>query len=121
MDAPSTVNTAFPSTGTIDVDCPAVDGTQERVQVGEMGVIYLLHCNVDYIGNDLQITNATTVDDCLQGCAELDGCKGAVFNGDLAYTVINGGNCFLKSDTSDGSSTGDSGQVIGAVLYGAVL
>ncbi|KAF0706478.1 hypothetical protein As57867_006731, partial [Aphanomyces stellatus] len=54
-----------------------------------------VEANVDYVGNDLTLTQRPSVNDCCSDCDKTVGCNAYV------WTNYNGGTCWLKSSQGD--------------------
>ncbi|KAI1125934.1 hypothetical protein F5Y10DRAFT_294207 [Nemania abortiva] len=101
--------TAFPTSGTLSLDCPAINATEESRNVSNGKYIFEIYCGFDGYGSqgDSIPSNTYTINDCINQCAGLNsidgaqGCGGVVWNGNLTSAFVQGGNCYFKRGTMD--------------------
>jgi hypothetical protein len=92
----------FPTGGILALDCPNINGSDYTSTQQTGKYTYNVLCNTNYPVTDLKAANATSIQNCLDQCANLQSCQGVVFQSNL--TLIESlnlpGNCFLKPNTS---------------------
>lgn len=63
------------------------------------GVVFELHCGLDYAGGDLVGYHEKSLDTCMEACARYgSGCVGVAYEASLAHGWI---NCYLKSQLAE--------------------
>ncbi|GAP90102.2 hypothetical protein SAMD00023353_0203610 [Rosellinia necatrix] len=106
--ATTPTTTAFPTSGLLSLDCPAINGTLEAQNVSSNRYIFEIYCGFDCSGSQGdsdQSFNEFTIDECMNRCATmnagdgLSSCGGVVWNGNLTSALEQGGNCYLKLGT----------------------
>jgi hypothetical protein len=65
--------------------------------IAKNGAEFALSCGLDYYGSDMAWTHNTSLDNCMEQCAEYWGCVGVAFEASLEHGWD---NCYLKSQLS---------------------
>lgn len=114
----TTSPSAFPTSGQLAIDCPAIDGTEYTTAVSSTkNATFTIYCNVNYPATDLKQVSTYTIDECMDACATYSGCAGMVFNANLTQAIaVTGHDCFLKSNVDGGYAGTRSNTGAGAVL-----
>ncbi|KAB5515361.1 hypothetical protein GE09DRAFT_1294762 [Coniochaeta sp. 2T2.1] len=90
----STTTSRLPSVPTFAPDCPASDSVFYEASNGKW---FILDCNNDHLGGDLDTLYDTTYTECCEACAMWPNCEG------LAWAPTQPGTpCYLKSEISEG-------------------
>ncbi|KFY20068.1 hypothetical protein V491_04012 [Pseudogymnoascus sp. VKM F-3775] len=121
----TTTSTGPIPTSSLYIDCPKINATSRALKSTKSGTAYDfdLYCNANFAsGHDIGNKNATSLNECIQGCIELielgATCVGVVWDSILNLPI--GHNCFLKNSLEGGLQfSSNYGTHPGAAIYQA--
>jgi hypothetical protein len=96
-----------PTSGTLRLDCPALNGTTQSIFLGQDSWNFKVTCGMDYNGvTDIMAIITYSFKDCMQACAsynrnhKADQCVALHWSALMDQAIpANYGNCWLKTST----------------------